>query len=134
MKVYTDSFKFNTAGEIQIINITQEVEEIVKKSGIKTGIAVVYAPHATGIIGLTEYESALIKDIKNLLETLVPKNKEYSHPGNAHSHLRSLLISPSEVVPVIRGELTLGTWQSIIWVETDYRPRTRKIIVTVIGE
>lgn len=134
MKVYIESFNFSTKGEIQIIDITSKVENIVRKSGVNMGMALIYAPHATGIIGLTEYEPNLINDIKMLLEKLVPRGQHYSHPGNAHSHLRSLLFSPSEVVPIMNGRLTLGTWQSLIWIETDYRPRERKVVVCVFGE
>ncbi len=134
MKIYTESFTFKTRGPIDIVDITDKVASIVSRSGIKNGIAHIFAPHATGIIAITEYEEGLLEDIRALLEKLVPSNASYRHPSNAHAHLRSLLFSPEKTVPVVEGRLGLGTWQSIMFIETDIYPRTRTIIVNVMGE
>jgi secondary thiamine-phosphate synthase enzyme len=110
------------------------VQDVVAKSGIKNGIAHVYAPHATGVLVLTEYDPSLLEDIRNMLEQLIPKRDDYAHPSNAHSHLRSMLLSPDKTLPVIGGQLALGTWQSLVFIETDVYPRQRTIIVQVLGE
>ena len=134
MKVYTESFTLKTRGPIDVIDITGRVQDIVTKSGIRNGIAHIFAPHTTGIIILNEYEPGLLNDLKKVLESLVPSTGEYQHPSNAHAHLRSILMPPDRCVPVINGRLALGIWQSILFVETDLYPRTRTIMVTVIGE
>jgi secondary thiamine-phosphate synthase enzyme len=134
MKIHNESVRFSTRGEIDFIDLTDKVQEAVEKAGVKNGLAHVFAPHATGILILTEYEPSLLDDIKTMLEELVPKRAGYQHPSNAHSHLRSLLLSPDKTLPVIDGRVTLGTWQSILFVETDVSPRQRTVIIQVIGE
>jgi secondary thiamine-phosphate synthase enzyme len=134
MKVHNESVRFSTRGEIDFIDLTDKVQEVVETAGVKNGLAHVFAPHATGILILTEYEPSLLDDIKAMLEELVPKRAGYQHPSNAHSHLRSLLLSPDKTLPVIDGRVTLGTWQSLLFVETDVSPRQRTVIIQVIGE
>ena len=134
MKVFNESFSFSTRGEIDFIDLTGKVEEIVRRSGVKNGLVHVFAPHATGVLILTEYESSLENDIKNVLERLVPRRGSYQHPSNAHSHLRSMLLSPDKTLPIVDGHVALGTWQSLVFVETDVYPRQRTVIVQVIGE
>ena len=134
MKVFNESFVFSTRGEIDFVDLTGRIEEIVRKSDIKNGLVHVFAPHATGIVILTEYEPSLEDDIRSFLERLVPKRGSYRHPSNAHSHLRSMLLSPDKTLPVVDGHVVLGTWQSLVFVETDVHPRQRTVIVQVIGE
>jgi secondary thiamine-phosphate synthase enzyme len=134
VKVFNQSLKLSTKGEVNLVDISHMVQDVVAKSGIKNGIAHVFAPHATGVLVLTEYEPSLIEDIKNMLEQLIPKRGDYAHPSNAHSHLRSMLFSPDKTLPVIDGQLALGTWQSLVFIETDVYPRQRTIIVQVLGE
>jgi len=134
MKVINESLTFSTRGEIDFFDLTSRVKEVVRKSGIRNGLVHVFAPHATGILVLTEYEPSLANDIKNILEKLVPKSGAYHHPSNAHSHLRSMLLCPDRTLPVIDGRVVLGTWQSLVFVETDVHPRHRTVIVQVIGE
>lgn len=98
------------------------------------GLVHVFAPHATGILILTENDDALLEDTKAFLEELVPKNASYRHPSNAHSHLRSMLLPPDKTLPIVNGQVTFGTWQSLFFVETDVYPRKRTIIIQVIGE
>jgi secondary thiamine-phosphate synthase enzyme len=134
MKFLNESFTFSTRGEIDFIDLSNRVEEIVRKSGVKNGLVHVFAPHATGILILTEYESALLNDIKDTLERLIPKRGSYHHPSNAHSHLRSALLCPDRTLPIVDGRVAFGTWQSLLFVETDVYPRKRTVIVQVIGE
>ena len=134
MRIVNESLKLSTRGEINFVDISHMVQDVVAKSGIKNGIAHVFAPHATGVLVLTEYEPSLVEDIRNMLEQLVPKRGDYAHPSNAHAHLRSMLFSPDKTLPVIDGQLALGTWQSIVFIETDVYPRQRTMIVQVLGE
>jgi secondary thiamine-phosphate synthase enzyme len=116
------------------MDLTDKVQEIVSKHGVKNGLVHVFAPHATGVIILTELESGLLEDIKSLLEQIVPKRGDFRHPSNAHAHLRSVLLPPDKTLPIINGRVALGTWQSLLFVETDVYPRRRSVIVQVLGE
>jgi len=134
LKVFNARYTFQTKGEIEFIDITDKVQEIVTQSGIKNGLVHVFAPHATGILILTENDYALLNDIKNFLNKLTPKSEKYMHPENAHAHLRSIVLPPDKTLPVIEGKVELGAWQSILFVETDVYPRKRTVIIQVIGE
>jgi secondary thiamine-phosphate synthase enzyme len=133
-KVFNTSYSFSTRGEIDFADLTDKVHEVVSQSGIKNGLVHVFAPHATGILILTESEYGLLNDIKALLEKMIPKNEAYKHPSNAHAHLRSVLMPPDKTIPVIDGRAEFGTWQSLVFVETDVHPRRRTVIIQVIGE
>ncbi|MEM2917530.1 MAG: secondary thiamine-phosphate synthase enzyme YjbQ [Candidatus Bathyarchaeia archaeon] len=134
MKVFSEAFTFSTRGEIDFVDLTDKVQEVVNKSGVKNGLAHVFAPHATGILILTENDPSLLNDIKNFLERLIPRRAGYQHPSNAHSHLRSMLLSPDKTLPITNGNISLGNWQSLLFVETDVYPRHRTVIIQVIGE
>ena len=133
-KIVNKTYSFSTKGEIDFIDLTNKVQEAVSDSGIVNGIVHVFAPHATGVIILTENDPALLDDIEKFLQEIAPKNKDYSHPSNAHSHLRSVLLSPDRTLPVINGRVEFGTWQSLLFVETDVYPRRRTVIFQVMGE
>jgi len=134
MTVFTSSIVFETRGEFDVVDLTRQVEEVVCDSGVREGITVIYAGHATGIIILNEYDHALLEDLKDFMARLLPSHNDYNHPGNAFSHLRSMLFTPSRVIPVYDGRLGLGTWQSLYWVEAERRPRRRRVEITIIGE
>jgi secondary thiamine-phosphate synthase enzyme len=134
MTVFSDRIVFGTKGEIELIDLTGKVQDVVRKSGIKDGLVHVFAPHATGVLILTEHEPSLDRDVIDFLEKIIPKNGGYRHPSNAHSHLRSMLLSPDKTLPVIDGQAVFGTWQSLVFVETDVYPRQRTIIIQVLGE
>jgi secondary thiamine-phosphate synthase enzyme len=125
---------FSTKGEIDFVDLTDTLGSAVAKSGIKNGIVHVFAPHATGILILTENDYPLLKDIELFLENLVPRNRDYNHPSNAHAHLRSMMFPPDKTLPIINGAVEFGTWQSLLFVETDVYPRKRTIIIQVMGE
>jgi secondary thiamine-phosphate synthase enzyme len=134
MKVFNEKVVFSTKDPIDLVDLTDKVHEVVKKSGIKNGLIHVFAPHATGVLILTEHEPSLDRDVKDFLEKLVPKHGGYQHPSNAHAHLRSMLLPPDRTLPIINGEAVFGTWQSLVFVETDVYPRQRTIIMQAIGE
>jgi len=133
-RVVNRSLSFTTKGEIDFIDLSDKVQEEVSSSGIKNGIVHVFAPHATGILILTENDEALLRDAKKLLEELVPQKAGYEHPSNAHAHLRSILLPPDKTIPIVNGQVAFGTWQSLFFVETDVYPRKRTVILQVIGE
>jgi len=132
-KVFNKTIKFTTKGEIDYKDLSEEAQEVVSASKVKNGIAHIFAPHATGILILTENDDALLEDIKIFLEELVPRRKNYHHPSNAHAHLRSMLLPPDKTLPVIDGRIEFGTWQSLLYVETDVYPRERTVIIQVMG-
>ena len=133
-KVFNKSFSFSTRGEIEFVDLTDKLQEAVANSGVKNGLVHVFAPHATGVLILTENDYSLLEDIKRFMEEIVPEHKNYGHPSNAHSHLRSMLLPPDKTLPVIGGRVEFGTWQSLMFVETDVHPRRRTVIIQVLGE
>ena len=137
MKVHTGELRFSTKGEIDLVDITHEVERVVVESGVRNGQVLVFVPGATGAIVTIEHESGLLEDFKRALRELIPKGAGYLHDridDNAHSHLRATLLGASECFPVVEGRLMRGTWQQIFFVELDVRPRHRRVIVQVVGE
>lgn len=137
MKFLTEYLWFNTKNHREYINITDEVEVIVEKSGIKEGMVLVSAMHITAGIYVNDAESGLIKDIDKWLEELAPFNINYNHhqtgETNGDSHLKSLLIGHEVIVPVTNGSLDFGPWQQIYYAEFDGQ-RRKRVIVKVMGE
>jgi len=130
-------FQIKTKGFNDIIDITSEVVEAIKKLKIKDGICLVSSPGSTCGITTIEYEPELLKDFKEFLEELIPSDKEYRHDKvwgekNGFSHIRSALIKPFLAVPLEEGKLVLGQWQNIALLDFDNRPRTREVIVSLI--
>ena len=123
MVVFSKKIKFNTKGELDIVDITHMVEKVVDESKIKNGIVVVFVPGATGAITTIEYEPNLLQDFRDALEEIVPSTKHYRHPINGRSHIRASLIGPSVSFPISDGQVILGTWQQIVFLELDTRPR-----------
>ncbi|MBN1330607.1 MAG: YjbQ family protein [Candidatus Heimdallarchaeota archaeon] len=137
MVVYSAEITLDTEEEIQIIDITLQVRNIIKNSGIKSGLVNAFIPGATGAITTMEYEPRLVEDTINFIKRIIPKGVGYQHDyqdDNAHSHLRGSLLSPEITVPVANFEPVLGTYQQIVFLELDTRGRERKIAVTVIGD
>jgi secondary thiamine-phosphate synthase enzyme len=133
-KVYNTSFNFSTKGGIEFIDLTDHVQEAVGKSEVRNGLVHVFAPHATGILILTENDYGLLEDLKAFLEKIIPERGGYRHPSNAHAHLRSILLPPDKTMPVMNGRVEFGTWQSLMFVETDVHARRRTVIIQVVGE
>lgn len=139
MKVYTAEIYIKTKGKYDIIDITGMVEEEVGKSGIKDGIVNIFLPGSTGGISSIEYEPGLRKDLKGLMDRLAPPDEYYYHhetwgDDNGSSHLLSAIFKPFYTVPVVNGRLVHGTWQQIVFLEFDTRPRNRKLIIQILGE
>jgi len=137
--VATKIIKLNSQGETDIIDITDKVQSLVKASKIKEGTVNVFVKGATGAVTTVEYEPGLVSDLKDAFEKWAPRDGEYSHnerwhDGNGFSHVRASLLGASLTVPFSNGELTLGRWQQIIFIDFDNRPRSREIILKIIGE
>lgn len=131
--------KLSTKGNCDIVNITAEVENAIKSLKAKDGICVLSCPGSTVGITTIEYEPGILNDFKELMEKLVPSNRQYHHDGtwgdaNGFSHLRSALIKPFLTIPIENGKLLLGTWQQIVFVDFDNRPREREIVIKVIEQ
>jgi secondary thiamine-phosphate synthase enzyme len=139
MSVQTFPIRFSSKGHTEVRDITSAVQEVVARSGLKAGTATVFCPSSTSALTTIEFEPGCVSDLQRMFEELLPSSREYAHnatwdDGNGHSHLRAALLGPSLTVPFTGGRLTLGTWQQIIHVDFDIRPRNRELIVQVTGE
>jgi secondary thiamine-phosphate synthase enzyme len=137
--ICSERISISTQRECQLIDLTDKIKDVVAKSKIKDGLVCIFVPGSTGAITTIEYEPGLLKDLPAALERLFPKNIEYAHQEtwhdwNGHSHIRASFLSPSLTIPIIKGELRLGTWQQVVFIELDVRPRRRELWVQVTGE
>ena len=139
MKVHTKKLTEKTQGFCDIIDITAKVQELFQKEKIQRGLVTLFVSGSTAALTTMEFEPGLVKDLKEILEKLVPSDKKYHHDDrwgddNGFSHLRASLFGPALQVPVEGGRLLLGTWQQIVLVDFDNRPRTREVVVQILGE
>ncbi len=137
--IYQRAITVAAAVHGDVKDITGEVARLVAASGIQTGIAHVFVIGSTAAIVTIEYEPGLARDLPEMLDKLMPPSRSYGHEqawhdGNGHSHLQATTLGPSLSVPIARGEPALGTWQQVVMVECDTRPRDRTVVVTVMGE
>jgi secondary thiamine-phosphate synthase enzyme len=134
-----NSFSVTTKGHCDILDITPEVGKAVTQAGVTDGLATVFVVGSTAGVTTVEYEPGLVSDLKDAFERIAPQDAGYAHDsrwgdGNGYAHVRSSLLGCSLTVPVADGKLTLGTWQQIVLIDFDNRPRRRKIVVQVLGE
>jgi len=139
MMIETKYIRLKSKGETDIIDITGQASQAIEESRITNGIATIFVAGSTAAITTIEYEPGLKHDFPQMLSRAAPKEIEYEHDntwhdGNGHSHVRASLIGPSLTVPIIEAELSLGTWQQIVLLEMDTRPRDRNVILQLIGE
>ncbi len=137
--VKTSTISLTANGNADIHDITDQVAGELRKSGLSSGIVAIFCPSATTALTTIEFESGCLSDLRRLFDEIVPPNREYAHnarwgDGNGHSHVRAALLGPSLTVPFAEGRLLLGTWQQIIHVDFDVRPRRRELVVQVVGE
>ena len=131
--------RIRTNGNCEIIDITGRVTREIEESGVESGIVTVFAVGSTAGIGTIEYEPGLVADFKACWERLIPSGVDYQHnrawgDGNGHSHMRASILGPSLTVPFTEKRMTVGTWQQIVYVDFDNRPRSREIVVQILGE
>lgn len=139
MEVVTKRIGFKTKGDTDIIDVTDMVAKQVEESGLKDGIVTAFVPGSTGGLTTIEYESGLIKDVQRLFEELASKKRDYLHnlrwqDGNGYSHVRATLLGPSLTIPFVEKTLQLGTWQQVVLIDFDNRPRSREIVLQIMGE
>jgi secondary thiamine-phosphate synthase enzyme len=138
LTVHSAHLRFSTEGDGDVIDLTEGVQRAVDSSGVEEGIATVFVPGSTAAITAMEHEPGGVKDLRELLDRLVPAEGDYAHnrlnhDTNSHAHIKAAIVGPSESVPVRGGRLQLGTWQQLVLVDFDDRPRERTVAVQVLG-
>jgi secondary thiamine-phosphate synthase enzyme len=137
--VHTDTIRCSTRGDGDTVDLTDGLAEGLRKSGLNDGVATLFIGGSTGGITTIEYEPGAVSDLQAVLEAIAPKGRDWRHhprwgDRNGHSHVRSALIGPSLSVPFVGGELCLGTWQQVVLVDFDDRPRVREVVIQFMGE
>lgn len=139
MSVYTETKEIKTKGNNDCINLTDDVAQTVKKSKIHSGVATVFVSGSTAGVTTVEYAKGAVQDLKETFDRLIPRDLDYKHPmdwgdDNAHAHLRAAFLGPSVTIPILDGKLKLGTWQQVVLLDFDTHPRSRKYVITIIGD
>lgn len=139
MPVSSKTLSLHTQREGEILDITDKVQSIIANGKITNGVAFLFIPGSTAALTTMEYEPGLVSDLLKTLERIAPKSAQYAHEeqwhdGNGHSHIKAAIIGPDLFVPVKDGHLVLGTWQQIVFIELDTRPRNRTVIIQLVGE
>ncbi|MGD0766024.1 MAG: secondary thiamine-phosphate synthase enzyme YjbQ [Dehalococcoidia bacterium] len=137
--VVTKKVSLETRGNGDTQDITREVARAVGESGVRSGVVTLFCPGSTSALTTIEYEPGAVADLQQVFEEMVPSDRYYRHnerwgDGNGHSHVRAALLGPSLAVPFVDGVLTLGTWQQIVHIDFDVRPRQREVIAQIVGE
>jgi secondary thiamine-phosphate synthase enzyme len=139
MKIVSSELEFKTTGQTDIIDISREVQEGVLQSGIQDGNIVLFISGSTAALTTIEFESGVVNDMRKAIERLAPKDIPYEHDrrwgdGNGYSHVRAAILGPSLIIPMRRGKLLLGTWQQLVLLDFDNRPRRRRVTAQIMGE
>ncbi len=137
--VITRELNLQTEGNCDILDITSRVGQAVKESEVENGTVTVFCPGSTGGLSTIEYESGALHDLEQVLDEIAPPDRDYRHhlrwgDDNGRSHVRGAMIGPSLTVPFVDGDLTLGTWQQIVFLDFDTRPRSRRLVLQIMGE
>ncbi len=139
MSVEVHHIFVKTTAKTDIIDLTPQVQKEIERSPVRNGALTLFIPGSTAALTTIEYESGVINDLREAIERMAPEDLYYEHnarwgDGNGYSHVRSALLGPSLHVPIIDGKLILGTWQQIVLLDFDNRPRERQIIMQMLGE
>jgi secondary thiamine-phosphate synthase enzyme len=139
MSVTTDTINLHTQGHTDAHDITNRVAQLVRDTGLQNGTVTVFCPSSTSALTTIEFEDGCLQDLRQLFDEIADPARDYAHnarwgDGNGHAHARAALLGPSLSVPFVSGKLTLGTWQQIIFVDFDNRPRQRELVAQVMGE
>ena len=137
MAVHGGLLRLGTGGGAEVVDLTEGVRSVVRTAGVELGVVTVFVTGSTAAVTTMEYEPGGVADLRALLDRLVPPAADYehnrlNHDTNAHAHLRAALIGPSETIPLIGGRLALGTWQQVVLIDFDDRPRERAVSVQVV--
>jgi secondary thiamine-phosphate synthase enzyme len=138
VELHTGQLRFSTEGDGDVIDLTEGVASVLESSGVENGMVSVFVPGSTAAVTAMEHEPGGVQDLREALERLIPAQGDYAHnrlagDTNSHAHIRAAIVGPSETVPVRDGRLALGTWQQLVLVDFDDRPRQRTVVVQVIG-
>ncbi len=139
MQIISEELVLRTTVGTDIIDLTGQVQDQLNASRIVSGILVLFVPGSTGALTTIEYESGVLEDLKRVIEKLAPKDNHYEHDrrwgdGNGYSHVRAALMKPSLSIPIQKGRLSLGTWQQIVLLDFDNRPRDRRVLIQILGD
>ena len=139
MQIISEELVLRTTAGTDIIDLTGQVQDQLSASRIVNGILVLFVPGSTGALTTIEYESGVLEDLKRVIEKLAPKDNHYEHnrrwgDGNGYSHVRAALMKPSLSIPIEKGRLSLGTWQQIVLLDFDNRPRDRRVLIQILGD
>lgn len=138
MPVHGGLLRLDTPGAGEIVDLTEGVRSVVRTAGVERGLVTVFATGSTVAVTTMEYEPGGVSDLQGLLDRLIPAQGDYehnrlNHDSNSHAHLRAAIIGPSETIPVVDGMLALGTWQQIVLIDFDDRPRHRTVTVQIVS-
>ena len=138
MAVHSGRLEFSTQGDGDVIDLTEGVESVVRSSGADSGVVTVFVPGSTAAVTTMEFEPGGVHDLRAVLDQLIPSEGEHehnrlNHDTNSHAHIRAAIVGPSESVPIQEGRLATGTWQQLVLVDFDDRPRRRTVTVTVVS-
>ena len=139
MNIVSKFIHVESRGETDIVDVTARIQQALAESQLQDGIVTLFVQGSTGALTTIEYEEGLLKDLPLALERIAPRDASYEHErkwhdGNGHSHIRASVLGPSLTIPFIKGRLTLGTWQQVVFVELDIRNRSRDLVAQIIGE
>jgi len=138
IKAGSSVIKLSTKGNDEVVDLTPDVDRIVGEFGLREGVVTVFVDGSTAAVTTIEYEPGLVADVQGFLRNLAPAgdwhHNETWGDGNGHSHIKAGLIGPSLTIPVIAGKMTLGTWQQIVYIDSDIKARSRRVIVQLTGE
>jgi len=137
--IYSETISLSTKGFTDMIDITGQVVSALKRSQVRNGLLTIFSPGSTAGVTTIEYETGVLRDLRKAIEKIVPSDISYEHDrrwgdGNGFSHVRAALMKPSLTIPLVNGELTLGTWQQVVFIDFDNRRRNRNILLHIIGE
>ncbi len=138
MEIYHSDIFFKTTSETDIIDITPQVTEVLRNSGLREGVVFLFVSGSTAALTTIEYESGVVNDLIEIIEKIVPRDIPYQHnlrwgDGNGYSHVRASILGPSLNIPVVNRKLLIGSWQQIVLLDFDNKPRTRGVVVQIIG-
>jgi secondary thiamine-phosphate synthase enzyme len=138
VSVHTGELRFKTEGDGHVVDLTEGVTAVVRQSGVEHGTVSVFVPGSTAAVTTMEYEPGGVQDLRAMLDRLIPREGDYAHnrlnhDSNSHAHMRAAIVGPSETIPIVAGNLATGTWQQIVLIDFDDRPRSRTVVVSVTG-
>lgn len=137
--IYTSHIELHTRGHADMHDLTPEIQRMIEEQGLREGLVTIFTPSSTSALTTIEFESGALDDLRRVLDEIAPPDADYKHnlrwgDHNGHAHLRAALLGPSLSIPLTKGRLTLGTWQQILFIDFDERPRSRRLVVQMMSD